>query len=58
MIAVGIVLAFVGILIANLLGEPGRLRYNSWDYVAGAATLLGAALFVSGLAVFAWRHLP
>jgi hypothetical protein len=58
MIAAGIVLAFVGILVANLLGEPSPRRYNSWDYAAGVATLLGAASLVSGLTVFAWRYLP
>lgn len=58
MIATGIVLFFLGVLVANLLGDPRPLRHNRWDYVAGAMVLLGAVSGAVGAVILAWKYLP
>jgi hypothetical protein len=58
MIAAGIVLFFLGVLAANLLGDPRPLKHNKWDYFAGVVILCGVASAAAGLTVLAWRYLP
>lgn len=58
MIAIGILLAVVGIVGLRVYGSAPYNELNKCDYVFASALICGLTLTLAGCAVFVWRTLP
>ncbi len=59
MMAIGILLVFIGWFIVISIGSPPHsIHISKGDYFGVFITLIGVILFIISILIWVWRHFP